>query len=81
MLKKVALILKMIKVEHTVFALPFAFMGAFLAAHGWPTSGQLFWIMVAMVGIRSAAMAFNRLADAEIDAANQRTRNREIPRG
>jgi 4-hydroxybenzoate polyprenyltransferase len=71
----------MIKIEHTVFALPFAFMGAFLAARGWPTSRQFFWILVAMVGIRSAAMAFNRLVDAKLDAANQRTRMREIPRG
>jgi len=71
----------MIKIEHTVFALPFAFMGAFLAARGWPSRGQVFWILVAMVGIRSAAMAFNRLVDAKIDAANQRTREREIPRG
>ena len=81
MLNTVKLILKMIKIEHTVFALPFAFMGAFLAARGWPSSGQVFWILVAMVGIRSAAMAFNRLVDAKIDAANQRTRDREIPRG
>jgi 4-hydroxybenzoate polyprenyltransferase len=81
MLNKVGLILKMIKIEHTVFALPFAFMGAFLAARGWPNSGQVFWILVAMVGIRSAAMAFNRLVDAKIDAANRRTRDREIPRG
>jgi 4-hydroxybenzoate polyprenyltransferase len=71
----------MIKIEHTVFALPFAFMGAFLAARGWPTSRQFFWILVAMVGIRSAAMAFNRLVDAKIDGANQRTSMREIPRG
>jgi 4-hydroxybenzoate polyprenyltransferase len=81
MLHKVLLILKMIKIEHTVFALPFAFMGAFLAARGWPSSRQVFWILVAMVSIRSAAMAFNRLVDAKIDAANHRTRNREIPRG
>ncbi len=81
MLNKLKLILTMIKIEHTVFALPFAFMGAFLAARGWPSSGQVFWILVAMVGIRSAAMAFNRLVDAKIDAANQRTREREIPRG
>ena len=81
MLNKVGLILKMIKIEHTVFALPFAFMGAFLAARGWPSNRQFFWILVAMVGIRSAAMAFNRQVDAKIDAANQRTRNREIPRG
>ncbi|MCG6945483.1 MAG: putative 4-hydroxybenzoate polyprenyltransferase [Deltaproteobacteria bacterium] len=81
MLNKVKLILTMIKIEHTVFALPFAFMGAFLAARGWPTSRQFFWILVAMVGIRSAAMAFNRLVDAKIDAANRRTRDREIPQG
>lgn len=81
MVKKLLLILKMIKVEHTVFALPFAFMGAFLAARGYPSSRQIFWILVAMVGIRSAAMAFNRLVDANIDSANRRTRNREIPRG
>jgi 4-hydroxybenzoate polyprenyltransferase len=71
----------MIKIEHTVFALPFAFMGSFLAARGWPSARQTLWILVAMVGIRSAAMAFNRLADAKIDAANPRTREREIPRG
>ncbi len=81
MLKQILLILRMIKIEHTVFALPFAFMGAFLAARGWPSSRQVFWILVAMVGIRSAAMAFNRLVDAEIDAANPRTHSREIPRG
>jgi len=81
MLNKLKLILTMIKIEHTVFALPFAFMGAFLAARGWPSSRQVFWILVAMVSIRSAAMAFNRLVDAKIDAANHRTRNREIPRG
>ena len=81
MLNNVKLILRMIKIEHTVFALPFAFMGAFLAARGWPTSRKFFWILVAMVGIRSAAMAFNRLVDAKIDGANQRTRMREIPRG
>ena len=81
MLDKLRLILTMIKIEHTVFALPFAFFCAFLAARGWPSSRQVFWIFVAMVGIRSAAMAFNRLVDAKIDAANHRTRNREIPRG
>jgi len=81
MLNRMLLILRMIKIEHTVFALPFAFMGGFLAARGWPSGHQVFWILMAMVGIRSAAMAFNRLVDAEIDAANQRTRSREIPRG
>jgi len=81
MRNKVLLILKMIKIEHTVFALPFACMGAFLAARGWPSNRQIFWILLAMVGIRSAAMSFNRVVDATIDAANPRTRNREIPRG
>ncbi len=81
MLNRMLLILKMIKIEHTVFALPFAFMGGFLAARGWPSSHQVFWILMAMVGIRSAAMAFNRLVDANLDAANQRTRSREIPSG
>jgi len=71
MLKKLALILRMIKIEHTVFALPFAFMGAFLAARGWPSGREIFWILLAMVGIRSAAMAFNRLVDANIDGANE----------
>jgi len=54
----------MIKIEHTVFALPFAFLGAFLAARGLPQAKQCAWILVAMVGARSAAMAFNRLVDA-----------------
>jgi 4-hydroxybenzoate polyprenyltransferase len=73
--------LEMIKWEHSVFALPFALSGAMLAAHGWPAAGQLAWIVVAMVGARSAAMAFNRLVDAEIDAANPRTSMRAIPAG
>jgi 4-hydroxybenzoate polyprenyltransferase len=73
--------LEMIKWEHSVFALPFALAAAMLAAGGWPAAGQLAWIVVAMVGARSAAMAFNRLVDAEIDAANPRTRMRAIPAG
>jgi 4-hydroxybenzoate polyprenyltransferase len=81
MANTVSLILRMIKIEHTVFALPFAFMGAFLAARGWPSSRQIFWILVAMAGIRSAAMGFNRLVDETIDTANERTRHREIPAG
>ncbi|MFP3869383.1 MAG: UbiA-like polyprenyltransferase [Syntrophobacteria bacterium] len=81
MWNKALLILKLVRIEHTVFALPFAFMGAFLAARGWPSTWQVSWILVAMVGIRSAAMSFNRLVDEKIDAANQRTCNREIPRG
>jgi 4-hydroxybenzoate polyprenyltransferase len=73
--------LEMIKWEHSIFALPFALCGAMLAASGMPTSHQLFWIVVAMVAARSAAMAFNRLADAALDAANPRTRTRALPGG
>jgi 4-hydroxybenzoate polyprenyltransferase len=73
--------LEMIKWEHSVFALPFALCGAMLAANGLPTVHQLVWIIVAMVAARSAAMAFNRLADASIDAANPRTRTRALPAG
>jgi 4-hydroxybenzoate polyprenyltransferase len=71
----------MIKWEHSIFALPFALCGAMLAASGLPTGHQLFWIVIAMVSARSAAMAFNRLADAAIDAANPRTRTRALPAG
>jgi 4-hydroxybenzoate polyprenyltransferase len=73
--------LEMIKWEHSVFALPFALCGAMLAAGGMPTAHQLIWILVAMVAARSAAMAFNRLVDASIDAANPRTRMRALPAG
>src|SRR5579864_8737857 len=71
----------MIKWEHSVFALPFALCGAMLAAGGFPTAHQLAWIVVAMIAARSAAMAFNRLADASIDAANPRTSTRALPAG
>jgi 4-hydroxybenzoate polyprenyltransferase len=71
----------MIKWEHSVFALPFALCGAMLAANGRPTVHQLVWIITAMVAARSAAMAFNRLADASIDAANPRTMTRALPAG
>jgi len=71
----------MIKWEHSVFAMPFALCGAMLAARGVPTPHQLLWIIVAMVAARSAAMSFNRLADASIDAANPRTRTRALPAG
>src|SRR6267154_4454998 len=85
-LHRVRLTLDMIKFEHSVFALPFALTGALLA---WRESGfsskgawwTVLWIVVAMVGARSAAMAFNRLADAEIDARNPRTKTRHIPAG
>jgi len=73
--------LEMIKWEHSVFALPFALCGAMLAAGGLPTLHQVVWIIVAMVAARSAAMAFNRLADASIDAANPRTSARALPTG
>lgn len=78
--------LEMIKIEHTLFALPFALLGALLAArnllpHNLPTAWQLVWIACAMVGARSCAMAFNRIADRHIDAANPRTRGRAIPAG
>src|SRR6266849_6632245 len=71
----------MIKWEHSIFALPFALCGALLAANGLPGGQQLLWIVVAMVAARSAAMAFNRLADASIDAANPRTQTRALPAG
>ena len=73
--------LEMIKWEHSVFALPFAMCGAMLAAGGLPTLAQLGWIVVCMVSARSAAMAFNRLADSQIDAANPRTATRALPAG
>ena len=79
--RNVAVTLEMIKWEHSIFALPFALCGAMLAAGGLPTAAQLGWIVVCMVSARSAAMAFNRLADARIDAANPRTATRAIPTG
>src|SRR5438128_1442895 len=69
----------MIKIEHTLFALPFAFLGAILAANGLPSPKQILWITLAMVGARSTAMAFNRIADRQYDARNPRTRMRAIP--
>jgi 4-hydroxybenzoate polyprenyltransferase len=71
----------LVKVEHTIFALPFAYIGAFLAVDGVPSAHDLLWITVAMVGARSLAMALNRLIDAGIDARNPRTAARELPRG
>ena len=73
--------LEMIKFEHSIFALPFAIIGALLAAGGWPNGRQMLWIVVAMVGARSAAMSFNRLIDRNIDAQNPRTANRALPAG
>ncbi len=80
-LRSLKLTLEMIKFEHSVFALPFALTGAMLAARGIPSGRQLFWILVAMVGARSAAMAFNRVADLRLDAANPRTASRALPAG
>ena len=80
-MRKLKIILEMIKFEHTVFALPFAIMSAFIASEGIPQLTKLGWILVAMVGARSCAMAFNRLADAEIDSKNPRTSTRAIPAG
>src|SRR5213593_4508294 len=71
----------LVKFEHTIFALPFAYVGAFLAVDGVPTAHDLIWITVAMAGARSLAMALNRLIDAGIDARNPRTAGREIPAG
>ena len=70
----------MVKIEHTIFALPFAFLGAFLAVRGLPNLRQIGWIVLAMIGARSAAMAFNRLIDLPFDARNPRTANRALPR-
>ena len=72
---------RLVKFEHTIFALPFAYVGAFLAVSGVPSAHDLLWITVAMVGARSLAMALNRLIDAGIDAANPRTATRELPSG
>lgn len=80
-LQNLKITLEMIKWEHSVFALPFALCGAVLAAGGLPAWHQLAWIIVAMIAARSAAMAFNRLADVSIDAANPRTAVRALPAG
>jgi 4-hydroxybenzoate polyprenyltransferase len=81
LLRNVRVTLEMIKIEHTLFALPFAFLGAVLAANGLPTIKQIFWITIAMIGARSTAMAFNRIADRDYDAQNPRTQTRAIPAG
>src|SRR5262249_20767414 len=75
------LLARLVKFEHTIFALPFAYVGALLAVGGIPSAHDLLWVTVAMVGARSLAMALNRLIDAGIDAANPRTANRELPSG
>jgi len=79
--RRIRILLDSIKFEHSVFALPFAFAGAVLGARGFPAPLQCFWILVAMVGARNSAMAFNRLVDETYDARNPRTRDRALPRG
>lgn len=81
LLRNIRVTLEMIKIEHTLFALPFAFLGAVLAANGLPTPKQALLITLAMVGARSTAMAFNRIADRRYDALNPRTASRAIPAG
>lgn len=81
MFRRLATVLEMIKFQHTIFALPFAVVGAAYAANGWPPLSKCLWILGAMVGARSAAMTFNRIADAQFDALNPRTANRALPRG
>ncbi|MBN2241165.1 MAG: UbiA family prenyltransferase [Acidobacteria bacterium] len=77
--KRIRIVLEMVKIEHTIFALPFAFLGAFLAARGLPGLRQTGWIVLAMIGARSAAMAFNRLVDLPFDVRNPRTAGRALP--
>lgn len=79
MIKKISIFTEAIKFEHTIFALPFAYLGMVLAAHGLPTLSQFIWITLAMAGARSFAMALNRLVDASQDALNPRTANRALP--
>lgn len=81
MAKRLFLILDAIKFEHSIFALPFAYIGMVLAARGFPSWDKIIWITLAMVGARTLAMATNRLADAHYDALNPRTSGRAIPRG
>lgn len=80
-LQKITIFMEMIKFSHTIFALPFALSGALLAIRGLPSARQLLFIVLAMVGARTAAMAMNRLIDADIDAKNPRTATRAIPAG
>jgi 4-hydroxybenzoate polyprenyltransferase len=81
MLRTISLLLKAIRFEHTAFALPFALTSAFVAAAGWPRARTLAWILVAMVGARTAAMAFNRIADLDYDRTNPRTAGRALVTG
>ena len=79
MLKKIGILLEMIKFKHTVFAMPFALMGAFLAKRGIPDAVTFLWIVLAMVGARTCAMGFNRIVDRDFDRRNPRTANRALP--
>lgn len=79
--QKLRITLEMIKFEHTLFALPFAFIGALLAGQGLPSASQIIWIIAAMVGARSAAMTFNRIVDIQYDRLNPRTDRRALPAG
>jgi 4-hydroxybenzoate polyprenyltransferase len=81
MIKKIGILLEMIKFKLTVFAMPFAFTGAFLAAHGMPKFKIILWIIIAMVGARTCAMGFNRIVDFRFDGANPRTAGRALPAG
>ena len=81
MIKKIGIMLEMIKFKHTIFALPFAFMGAFLAGRGATTIDVFFWIVLAMIGARTSAMGFNRIVDRHFDRQNPRTAERAIPAG
>lgn len=80
-MKSLRTFLEMVKIEHSIFALPFAMIGMMWAAHGWPGWGKFLWIVIAMVSCRTAAMAFNRIADRQIDSENPRTSMRAIPAG
>src|SRR5512136_1903717 len=80
-MKRVRVLLEMVKFEHTIFALPFAYLGMVLAAGGWPGGYKFIWITVAMAAARTFAFAINRLVDRTYDARNPRTRNRALPRG
>src|SRR5512136_2661640 len=80
-MKRVRVFLDIVRFEHTIFALPFAYLGMVLAAHGWPGWWDFVWITVAMAAARAFAFAINRLVDRAYDARNPRTRNRALPRG
>ncbi|GAG00698.1 unnamed protein product, partial [marine sediment metagenome] len=73
--------LQLVRFEHSAFALPFVLSAAFVHADGWPIASQMLWMVVAAVSVRTAAMAFNRIVDRELDALNPRTRERELPTG